>query len=231
MFKIKEIIWLLLGAVLLGYVLEFQNWSINWMSWLIYAGLAIAALFIHTGAQKIIAYKLGCDIEIELWNLRQYGFRKSQYFRRPFPAWVVFPLVIAWVSFGVVKWLAVTVFDATPSLRSGKRFSELTEWELGLIALSGSILNIIFAVAFQYFNFHEFAMLNAGFAFFNLIPFSSLDGVKVFFGGKFFWMFNFVLTTIILILLGIANLTTTIIASGVAFVMLLVFFFAIYEAG
>jgi Zn-dependent protease len=230
MFSGKELLWLLLGALLLGYVAEFQNFSVNISGWASCAVIGAAILLIHVCAQKLLAYKFGCNAEFELWNVRQWGFKKSQYFKRPVPAWLLLPLLLVWISFGAVKWLGITAFDAAPSIRAGKRFSELTEWELGLIALSGSIANLFFAVLFQFLGFHNFAMLNAWLAFFSLVPISSLDGVKVFFGGKFFWLFNFILTTIALILIGISSLTTTILAAAALLILLIIFFFVVYEA-
>lgn len=80
---------------------------------------------------------------------------------------------------------------------------------IGKIALSGPIINMLLAILFlmlQYSTEDGFLgtiyiwgfIVNAYITFFNLIPFSTLDGTKIFWWNKYIWMMAFT-TSIILI--------------------------------
>lgn len=227
MFNQKELLSLGIAAALIGYLSAFLKFS--WLGWLGAAGLALIVLLVHFAAQKFVASLKDCNIELNLWTFRQYWFYKSSYSKWPIPAWLLLPLLLLLATFGVVKWLAVTTFEAVP-VRKVTPYSELSEWELAIIAASGAAANILLAVLSQFAGWQNFALLNIWFAFFNLLPISSLDGAKILFGGRVFWIFLFVLTTVILILLNIANLTTTALAAAGAVIICAVLYYFFYEA-
>ena len=108
-------------------------------------------------------------------------------------------------------WLASLAFEIKPKVyRAAKRhglysFSEVTEFQIGLIAAAGVLINLIFAVVGYLAGFPMFAKLNVWLAFFNMIPLSNLDGNKIFFGSLVIWSF---LASVVLI--------------GVAYVFLLI---------
>jgi Zn-dependent protease len=228
MFNKEEGFYFVILSILLGYVLIFPDVTAN--SWLISAGLALAMLFIHILAQKLAAFRIGCEIEFKPWAIARYGFKKRAYLKRPFPSWLLVPLLAVWLSLGYIRWLAVTVFDVT-SLRTKVKghYAEITEWQIGIIAASGPFANLLLAIVSELVGWHDFAILNAWMAFFTLIPVSELDGTKVLFGGKVFWIFAFVLAVMTLILLGIANLTTTILAAVAVAIFAAVLFYVLYE--
>lgn len=84
-----------------------------------------------------------------------------------------------------------------------ERFTEATIREMGIIAASGPIVNIILAVVFTGIHsavggqiFSLLATINAFLAFFNLLPFNPLDGGKVFTWKPWFWFLLIVLAVI-----------------------------------
>ena len=178
-------------------------------------GIIIASIFFIIGAntltKKAISYYLDSKIEIRLWEIKRYGFRPDQEFKRPFPAGIFFPVILSALSFGNLVWLASLVFEIKPKVyRSAKRhglysFSEVTEFQIGLIAAAGILINLILAVIGYFVGLPMFARLSIWFAFFNMIPISNLDGNKIFFGSLVIWSF---LASIVLI--------------GVAYIFLLV---------
>ena len=102
------------------------------------------------------------------------------------------------LSVGYVKWLAALVFDVTPKpYRAAKRhglyrFSEMTESHIGLIAASGILANLFFAVVGYLIGTPEpmnFVSLSVFYALFNMLPISDLDGNKIFFGSIELWGF------------------------------------------
>ena len=91
--------------------------------------------------------------------------------------------------------MASLVFDIKPKVyRAAKRhglysFSEVTEYQLGIIAATGIVINLALAIIGYFLGFHTFAQLNIYFAFFNMLPLSTLDGNKIFFGNIVLWSF------------------------------------------
>lgn len=159
-------------------------------------------LLINIVAKKIMAFYLESEIEINLWEIKRYGFKPPRYFKRPFPAGIFFPIIISAFSFGNLIWMASLVFDIKPKVyRAAKRhglysFSEMTEYHIGLIAATGVAINLAFAVLGYFLGFSEFARLNIFLAFFSMIPLSDLDGNKIFFGSLIMWSFLAAITLI-----------------------------------
>jgi len=225
----EALIYSVLAVLLMGYVFSLEK--ITFSYFLLSSLMAIAILVVNFGAKKLSASLFDCNISLNLWTLKRFGFAKSRHFKNPLPMWVIFPLVLAWASAGVLQWIAVTVFDASPShVALRRRYSEISEWELALIAVSGSFANILLALILQAFSLHEFAMFSALFAVLSLVPFGQLDGTKVFFGSRMLWIFSILLSLIVYILLGITNVTATIIAAVLIAVIGVVLYYIFREA-
>ena len=214
MFNKKEALALLVSALVLGYVISFG--SLTWISWLSMAGLALVMLFFHHFGQKISALFYDCSAEAQLWTVRQFWLKKGSHFRFDFPMWAALPIFAVILTFGFIKWLAVTTFEAAPlPSRVHRKYAELTDWDLALIATGGIFFNAFLAVVSQAFGWHDFAMLNLYFILFNLVPISTLDGSKIFFGSVMLWIFCVVAAVLLLLLLGTVGLATTIIAAAI----------------
>ncbi len=158
--------------------------------------------------KKIIAYYLDSEIDVKLWEIKKYGIlgalsrvHPSRNFKKPFPAGVFLPIIFTGLSFGALTWMGSLVFEVKPKIYHAAKkhglyaYSEMTEFQIGLIAISGIITNLFFAVIGYMINFPEFSRLNIYYAFFNMIPLSDLDGNKIFFGNMYAWIF---LTAIVL---------------------------------
>jgi Zn-dependent protease len=152
--------------------------------------------------KKLAAFILDSEIEVRFWEMKRWGFWPGQQFKKPFPIGLVLPIIVTVLSYGYIYWLGSLIFDVKGKVyRAAKRyglykFSEVTEWHIGWIAAWGVIANLFFAIVGYIFGFPEFARLNIYFAFFNLIPFSSLDGNKIFFGSVTMWALLAILTLI-----------------------------------
>ena len=204
----KEITSILIAILIITISLGLLN---TWKTF----GMVLLAVFfviaINIFAKKAISYYLDSKIQIKLWEIKRYGFKPDQEFKKPFPAGIFFPIIFSALSFGNLIWLASLIFEIKPKVyRAAKRhglysFSEVTEFQIGLIAAAGVLINLIFAVIGYFAGWPMFSRLNIWFAFFNMIPISNLDGNKIFFGSLVIWSF---LASIVLI--------------GVAYVFLLV---------
>lgn len=168
-------------------------------------------LFLNTFAKKVAAYYLESEIYVRPWSIDRYGFARDKYFEKPFPIGIFLPIIFAIITKGNFLWMASLVFDVKPKItRASKRhglysFSEMTEHHLGLIAATGVIINVLAGIVGYFLGFPLFAKLNIFLAFYNILPFSDLDGNKIFFGNMVFWSF---LATVILIGLGYAFFLT-----------------------
>ena len=67
------------------------------------------------------------------------------------------------------------------------RFTEMTDWHMGLIAAAGLVANLFAAMIGYIIGAPEFTKLSIYYACFCLIPFGNLDGTKIFFGSIIIW--------------------------------------------
>jgi hypothetical protein len=192
MLNSKEIL-TIIGLTILITILVSPINSVN--AFLIGLVSVVLVLLINIFAKKIMGFFLEAEVEIKLWKIERYGLKPSRRFKWPIPAGIIFPILIGIVTLGRVAWLATFVFDVKPRVyRAAKRhglysFSEMTEYHMGLIAASGVIANLIAAFIGYLLNFPIFSMINVYMAFYNMIPFSDLDGNKLFFGSFIMWTF------------------------------------------
>jgi len=226
MFNKKEVISILIAALVLGYLSSFK--TLTWIGWLAAAGLALAVLFVHHLGQKFTALFYDCSTESSLWTVRQYSFKKSGHFKFDFPMWAALPIFLVWITSiaaSPLKWLAITTFDATPlPSRVHRKYAELTDWDLALIAAGGLFFNALLAIVSQLLGWNSFAMLNVYFMIFNLIPFSNLDGGKIFFGSVMLWIFCIVFSVLLLFLLGSSMLANVIVAVVIALIAVILYY-------
>ncbi len=195
----KEIIYIALASVIFALVISF----LDSMIYFFYTLLAVfIVIMMNVFAKKIAAFALDSEIEVKLWEVKQYGFSPSQKFKSPFPFGALMPLIVGLLTFGHVKWMASLVFDVKAKVyRAAKRwglytFSEMTEYHIGLIAASGIFINLFLALVGYLVGFSDFARFNIYYAFFNMIPISDLDGNKIFFGNIVLWSFLAIITLI-----------------------------------
>lgn len=199
----KEIGTLILVTLVLALTISFLKTQI-----LLRVLLSVfLVLVLNVAAKKIASFYLESEIEIKPWQMERYGFKRHQYFKRPFQIGIFLPIIVSLVSLGNLFWMASMVFDVKPKVyRAAKRhglysFSEMTEAHIGLIAAAGVLVNLVASVIAYFLGFPTFARLSVYYAFFSMLPLSDLDGNKIFFGNMVLWSF---LAALVLIGLGYA---------------------------
>ena len=204
MINAKEALSVLVVTAILSLIISFSK-GINA---LLFAFIAVfLVLLINILAKKIGSFYLDSEIEVDVWKLQRYGFKAHEYFKKPLLAGLLFPIIIAVISLGNVVWMASLIFEVKPkTYRAAKRhglysYSEMTESHIGHIAAIGILANLFFAFIGYLLGFSDFARFSVYFAFFNMLPFSDLDGNKIFFGSMVLWAF---LAALVLIALGYA---------------------------
>jgi hypothetical protein len=174
-------------------------------------------LLINTTAKKISAFYLDSEAEIDIWRKTRTGIiyfmnflpfsskHPNHKYKEPLPLGIIVPLITGIFSVGYFVWMACLTFEVKPkTYRSAGRyglykFSEMTEFQIALIASFGIIANLSMAIIGYLVGFEEFARINIYLSFFNILPLSNLDGNKIFFGSTILWAF---LATITIVALG-----------------------------
>lgn len=197
----KELITIVISAIILALAISF----IRSLDSFLYALIIIFAIIaINVLTKKLIASNLDSQIEVKFWEVQKYGFKPHEYFKKPIPVGLILPIIVSLITFGSVYWLGSLVFEVKAKVhRAAKRyglysFSEMTEHHIGIIAASGIIANLIFAIIGYLVGIPDFTRLSIFFVFFNMLPFSDLDGNKIFFGNLVLWSFLAVVTLIAL---------------------------------
>jgi Zn-dependent protease len=195
----KEIAIILSLTIILGFTVAMFNLRTMFVTALV-SMLIIIVMNILT--KKAAAHLLDSEIEIKLWEIKRFGFKKHLQSKKPFAIGIFLPLLLKVITVGLLNWTAVFTFNVKAKIyRAAKRhglyaFTEMSEAQIGVIAASGIFMNLILAVIGYFAGFEEFAKLSIGFAFFNMLPISDLDGNKIFFGSTLLWTF---LVTIVLL--------------------------------
>lgn len=204
----KEFAFLVIVTIITAFAVALTKTLTLNLTFFLYALLGIfILLLLNILMKKITAYFLESEIEIKLWEIKRFGFKTGDYFKKAFPLGVFMPLISKIFFFGLngFVWMASLVFDVkAKAYHAAKRhgmysFSEMTEEHIGRIAAVGIITNLILAFLFYFIGGDFgliFAKLNIWFAFFNMIPISDLDGNKIFFGNLVLWSFLAVVTLI-----------------------------------
>lgn len=163
-----------------------SNW--NALAWaFVFSALIIA---VHIYAKKLTAHLLDADVEHQLWTMENYGVMPHHKFKSKIPAGIIFPLFFTLFSLGVFKVCTLLTYEARAlKVRAARRFgfysyTEMTEFHNAIIG-AASIIALLLLSALAYLSgFEILAKFSAYYAFFNMIPFSDLDGTQIFFGSR-----------------------------------------------
>ncbi|PJE81404.1 hypothetical protein COU58_02895 [Candidatus Pacearchaeota archaeon CG10_big_fil_rev_8_21_14_0_10_32_42] len=202
MLRLKELFSIIIVTIILGIVISLVE-SLN--LFLMISLFVFLAIFVNVAAKKIFSYYLDTEIEVKIWEMKQFGIKKHLHFRKPILAGIFAPLIIKFVSVGIINWMACLTFDTSGKVyRAAKRhgiysFSEVTEEEMGWIAGAGIIANLLFAVVAYMIGQESLAKISITYAFFNMIPAFDWDGAKIFFGNIPFWSFLAIISSIAMI--------------------------------
>ncbi len=198
---INEIIAIILGIIILGISIYHKN-TIQLQTSIFFITIII---LVNILIKKIVAYTFETKITTKIWTMDSFGFPKKAHFKKPLPM-IWLPLLLSAISSGLLLWLPVFTFDIdTKPERASKRhglyrFTQVTEWHIAIIVMWGIFANLIVAIFGYILGYESFARLSIFYAVWSLIPISTLDGSKLFFGNRGLWIITAIITGIFFIL-------------------------------
>ncbi len=237
MFTKREIIHLIISVVVLGFVFGFDdgsstfifsNWFRNLL--LIILIVAIAVLFREL-VIKLMARRHEAISEYEIWNIKRVWFDKELPFG--FPLGIILTLFLSVGSLGKAFFTAIGVHKISEykSARTGRKHSSLDYFEEAQICsvgiLSSLFLAVIGILVGRIFgiNMSLFVSTNFFIALFNMIPLSSLDGAKIFFGSLLMYIFILVFVVVAFLLIKYSVILGLLVAFIIATIAVGVYFF------
>jgi len=152
---------------------------------------SVIIILVPTIVRKAVAHTLDSEVTHEIWQFRRFGWKPGWTFKDFLPFGVIFPFVVSFfgLMMGTMYFaFSVLTYDARGlKYRVAKRFGhgsykELTDRHNGLIGLAGIVSMLVISVLAYYGGLLYFAKMSAYYAFWNMVPFSKLDGTQIFFG-------------------------------------------------
>lgn len=203
----KEILIILAASIILGACYSFPDRFEEIITFSAYFFLIIG---ISTLVKKYFAYLYEADIKTKFWSIYHYGFLKGSHFKKPlFMGW--FPIFVTLISKGYIQWFSILESEIKPRIERVARrhegmyrFTEMTEEHIAYIMMWGIIANLMLAIIGYILGGvlpggELFAKLNIYYAFWSLLPVSSLDGTKLFVGSRGIWYMLLAITLLFLV--------------------------------
>jgi len=209
--KQTELLHILIAIILLAIIIGFES-ILTLNSTKIGLAFLFAFILIATNilVKKWAAHSLDAGVEHKIWHWSRFGFRPHWHLKKEIPLGVILPLVVTAFSVGTIKVMTLLTYETTALKKRAARrfghysFTEMTEWHNALVGTAGIIAILLISfIAYWIPGIESLAKIAAFYAFWNLIPFSKLDGSQIFFGSRLVWI---ILATITLIFVSYAFL-------------------------
>lgn len=202
--KESEIIQIIIAIVVLGIVTGAQELVALDLNAVVKAvGFSAIVIGASILGKKIVASRLDADVEHDIWRMQRYGFSVSSHLEKSIPVGIIFPLFITVISLGTVNLMSVLTYE-TKALkrRAAKRFgpfsfTEMTDYHNAWVGAGGIIAVLIVAFISYWIPYvGGLGRLATFYAFWNMVPFSKLDGTQIYFGSRVLWSILAVMTLI-----------------------------------
>lgn len=193
MFKLKELVQILLIIVLFAFIISFLE---RVEAFLVALATAAIIIFVNVITKKLTAYYHESEIEQSILQWQRWGWYERSKLKKPIPMGIILPFLLVWLSYptGFLKMLTFLQFEVKPSTsRVAKRhglyrFSEMTEWHIATIGGMGIFACLVLGVVAYLLGYPDLSRYSIYFAVWNLLPISQLDGTKIFFGSRRLWV-------------------------------------------
>ena len=190
-FNKREVSWIILAILILGFIIEF---SMDYT--LTIKGFIYATVIIMT---SVLIKNLAADyfyvvIEHKIWEFKQWWWTEASRFKKAIPIGLILPFFVSFVSIGTIKIMTLLQFDGKPSKkrllkkRGHVKKSEVNEADFAFISAWASWGLILLAIIATLIKQPELAKYSIFYGFWNLLPLGQLDGAKLFFGSFINWI-------------------------------------------
>jgi len=242
-FEKPEIKQLIISILVLTFVFAYNKSSslipyiINFISILII--ITISLLF-KESIKKYWADKYGASSKHKIWNIQRIGPRAKQILSKKIPIGIILPLLITILSMGHLYFpiTSQSSISYSKTKRAGRKFVHLEEWDEGKISSLGPLSSLTLVFIFKIFSyitpftFSNFIFINSLLAVFYMLPFPQIEGGKVFFASKTYYILIFAFILLSVFLINIISILETLILSGIlALIIALIFFYRIELKG
>ncbi|MEK6904425.1 MAG: hypothetical protein AABW87_02410 [Nanoarchaeota archaeon] len=248
LFEKQEVKHIVIAALVLGFVFGFDDgreyfnilpWLSNYLKVAVMSGLALSIYLI---AQKTLALRIGGNVEFRIWRIKRYGIfagsvlkPKNIFGIKYIPLGVIIPLFVAIYSLGKAPFAIVgsSFASVNESLRLGKKFPGLSDFETGKILLAGPLILTILALILKSIEPSPLSILLTkiclALAISNMLPLPNVDGVRVMFSSLPLYIFGlgFILASAYMVFY--IDVMTTIILSLIL-ALILLFLYMYYVA-
>ena len=206
MLKKKELLILIISAILMALILSFYEMQLQIDKFLSFLLISIIIIFSYCISKKITAKVIDLEIEYKFWELKRYWFSAYAYLKKPIPMGLIFPLLLSILSNGYIKFLAFMQYESKALPGRFAKKSGIREWDDALLVFYSVLPLLILSLVANYIGgdfFYNLAKYSLFFIISNMIPISKLDGTRIFFGSKplFIFSWTLILITSIFILL------------------------------
>ena len=202
--KDKEIIKIIIAIAILTLIIGFTpliEFNLTGI------GLSILFAFIiiiaNLSGKHFAASKLDSAVEHDIWMFSRFGFKPHWHLKKPASAGIILPLVGTAFSLGLLKISSILTYETSALRRRAARrhgrtsFTEMTDWHIALIGASGIVAVLIVSIiAYLIGPISGLAKIAVFYAFWNMIPFSKLDGIQIYFGSRIIWTILAIITLI-----------------------------------
>lgn len=192
MFTKKEIAWIIIAILILGFIITLPKLSISSPYVFLTAAIIILTNIL---TKKIAASHYSIKIEHKIWSFKRWGWYERSKFKKSIPIGLILPFFVSFLSLGIVKILTLLQFDAENlgkkralKKRGAYRHSEINESDLAFTSAWGFWALIALAIIGYFINQPELTKYSIYYGLWNLIPISNLDGTKLFFGSLINWI-------------------------------------------
>ncbi|MDD5331224.1 MAG: hypothetical protein PHE43_00160 [Candidatus Nanoarchaeia archaeon] len=230
----KEVKAILIASFVIAIVFAFNDkketfeisaWLLNFVLTLF---AALISVLFYNLLQKFAAERYGGSTTYKLWTIRKIWPAQMREFR-PIPIGIILGFFTTLFSNGRVFFLAIH----SPEIETSKyrhvhpRFKHITEFEIAKIAIMGPLAHLILGLFLNVINPASFAniiQMNYYLAIYHLIPFSSLDGLKIFMGSRLLYLFTLALTVFCVVLASLIPTVQAVFIALIFAIMLLLIF-------
>lgn len=207
MIKKKEIGAFFICVLVLAFAFGFDDGAIefellNWLNNLaMIFFLVLVCMVIYVGAQKLAAYRFDAYTTFRIWMVRRFKVAHKGYNPdkiKPVPLGIFLSILLSILTKAglVFTGLWENIVGFFPHKRVGRDKVRVTEYEISKILFAGPGILILFVIILTWlskfgYNVALISTIAYAIAFVNMVPIPGLDGSRIFFGSRSFWVFGF----------------------------------------